>query len=69
MEDLLPALVLTSEHRIAVIGKKGPSSQGADWQESGLFQHASRPGKATSFIQPDSEGSKPQNVRIAVCFN
>jgi hypothetical protein len=69
MEDLLPAMVLTSEHRITVIGKKGPSSQGADWQESGLFQHASRPGKATSFIQPDSKCSKPQNVRIPARFN
>jgi hypothetical protein len=69
MEDLLPALVLTSEHRITMIGKKGPSSQGADWQESGLFQHASRPGKATSFIQPDLESSKSQNVRNPVCFN
>ena len=69
MEDLLPALVLTSEHRIAVIGKKGPSGQGADWQESGLFQHASRPGKATSFIQPDSESFKSQNVRIPACCN
>jgi hypothetical protein len=69
MEDLLPAMVLTSEHRITVIGKKGPSSQGADFQESGLFQHASRPGKATSFIQPDSESSKPQKVRIPVSFN
>jgi hypothetical protein len=69
MEDLLPAMVLTSEHRITVIGKKGPSSQGADWQESGLFQHASRPGKATSFIQPDSQSSKTQNVRIPACFN
>jgi hypothetical protein len=69
VEDLLPALVLTSEHRITVVGKKGPTAQGADWQESSLFQHASRPGKATSFIQPDSQDSKTPNVRIPPCFN
>lgn len=61
VEDLLPALVLTLEHRIAVVGKKGPSSQGADWQESSLFQYASRPGRSTSFLQ--SDGSSTQNVR------
>jgi hypothetical protein len=68
-EDLLPTLVVTLGHHIAVVGKS-PTSQGGstDWQVSSLLQSASRPGQATAFL-PSNNSTDSKKRTQTVSFN
>lgn len=65
-DDVSPALVITLEHRVAVIGKRS-SDQGVGLQESSMLEYASRPGAATAFL-PNATPTKAKKVSIRAVF-
>ena len=56
--DGVPVLVLTSGHRITVIGR----SKDGSYSESSVLQYASRPGDASSFFPTKKNGSSNSDL-------